>query len=116
MAAKNYLDFDLQIGKAPDGYTVRVQDSQQASASCAFRAPFSDVELENFLLRIGRPRTITRRAQTPETEAAKKFGGALYSSLFQTDVFGLWSASLNEAARRNMCLRVRLHLNDAPEL
>ena len=52
----DYLDFDLLIERAEQGYSVRVLNSPAGQASAQFHLPFSDLELENFLLRIGRTR------------------------------------------------------------
>ncbi len=116
MAASNYLDFDLQIQRAGAEYRVHILNSPGGQASSSFTLPFSDLELENFLLRIGRPRRSVRRADSPETEAVKKFGGSLFSALFHDEVLGCLHASLNEATRREAGLRIRLRLTDTPEL
>ena len=78
--------------------------------------PFSDMELENFLLKIGRPRSGTRRLESPETEAARAFGSRLYGAVFATDVGRQWARSVDAAERDNLGLRLRLRLSEAPEL
>ncbi len=51
----NYLNFDLLIERAPEGYIARVH-SPAGEATARFRLPFTEMELENYLLKIGRPR------------------------------------------------------------
>ncbi|MFW2380678.1 MAG: CHAT domain-containing protein [Acidimicrobiales bacterium] len=74
------------------------------------------MELENFLLKIGRPRTGTRRLESPETEAARAFGGRLYDAVFASDVGMQWARSVDAAERDNRGLRLRLRLSEAPQL
>lgn len=67
MSAQNYLDIDLQIDEMGDGtFRARVLDSPVGQAEATFDFPFSDLELENFFLRIGRPRRGVRQIDSPE--------------------------------------------------
>ncbi len=116
MANIQYLDFDLHIERAEKGYRAEVTSSPVGQASATFTLPFSDLELENFLLRMGGARTGTRRVETPEMEAAKTFGGRLFDAVFTDDIRSALSRSQDEAERQGMGLRVRLHLADAPDL
>ena len=117
MAEIRYLDFDLSIEeRAGEGYTARVLNSPSGQAAANFRPPFSELELENFLLRVGRTRRGVRRLESPEMEAAKAFGGRLFQAVFRGDVRGCLRSSLDEASRQGAGLRVRLRLAGAPEL
>ena len=112
-----YVDFDLQIEpKAGGRYRARVLDSPGGQASSEFSLPFSDLELENFLLRIGHARRRMRRLESTETHTAKLFGGQLFETMFSDAIRSALSASLAEVRRRNVGLRLRLRLTDAPEL
>ena len=112
-----YVDFDLQIEPKGSGrYRARVLDSPGGQASNEFSLPFSDLELENFLLRIGHARRRMRRLESPETHTAKLFGGQLFETVFGGAIRSALSASLAEVRRRNIGLRLRLRLTDAPEL
>ncbi len=91
-------------------------DSPSGQASIEFDLPFSEMELENFLLKIGRPRSGTRRLESPETEAARAFGGRLYDAVFADDVGTQWARSVDAAERENRGLRLRLRLSEAPGL
>ena len=61
MAEIDYLNFDLQIERVGEGYRAHVLDSPAGQASNDFALPFSDLELENFVLRMSR----TRRVGSP---------------------------------------------------
>ncbi len=113
----DYLDFDLRIEpKAGGGYRVRVIESPAGEATGSFAVPVSPLELENFLLRMGQSRGRMRRLESTETLAAKTFGGQLYDALFTGPVHSVLSTSLREARDQGKGLRVRMRLNDAPEL
>ncbi len=111
-----YLDFDLQIERAGQGYRVRVLGSPAGQASSDFVLPFSDLELENFVLRMSRTHSGTRRLGTPEFEAARSFGGRLFEAVFAGEVRGCLRSSLDAASREGRGLRLRLHLTETPEL
>jgi hypothetical protein len=111
-----YLDFDLAIEPSGDGFVARVLGSPSGEATADFSAPFSDLEIENFLLRMGRTRGTVRRIESPEMASAKLFGGRLFNSVFAGDVRGCLRSSIDEANRQGVGLRVRLHLGKAPAL
>jgi tetratricopeptide (TPR) repeat protein len=111
-----YLDFDLQIERLGDKYRVRVLDSPSGQATGEFAVPFSEIELENFLLRMGRARRRVRRLESPETQAAKTMGGQLFGALFTGEVRDALLGGLREAQRQDAGLRIRMRLSDAPEL
>ncbi len=111
-----YSDFDLLIQRTPEGYRAQVLTSPAGQAAAFFTLPFSDLELENFLLRVGRPRGGTRRIDSPEVRAAKTFGERLFSAVFNGDVRGCLRSSIDEAERQGAGLRIRLRLTEVPEL
>jgi hypothetical protein len=51
--AISYLDFDLLVRRTEGGYRAQVLSSPAGEATADFAAPFSELELENFLLRVG---------------------------------------------------------------
>ena len=116
MAKINYLDFDLLFEGSKAGYRVRVLNSPAGQATARFTLPFSELELENFLLRVGRTRRGARRLESPEMEAARIFGGNLFKAVFGGDVQSCLRSSLNEARRKEAGLRIRLRLADAYDL
>jgi biotin carboxyl carrier protein len=113
-----YQDFDLLIEpSAPGSYRARVLRSPAGeSASMQFEMPFSPVELENFVLRLGRPRRGTRGRGRPESVPLKEFGGKLYAAVFQDELRDLLLRSLSQTRTQGTGLRLRLRLTDAPEL
>lgn len=117
MPEPNYQDFDVAIEQLGGGrYRVRVIDSPSGQARSDFILPFSDLELENFMLRVGRPRSGVRRLESPEAEAARAFGRKLFESVFTGDVATAWQRSLDMAEQGDRGLRLRIRLGDAPHL
>jgi hypothetical protein len=117
MAETVYLDFDLSLERMATGkYRARVLNSPAGSAKIEFELPFSDLELENFLLRIGRTRRGVRRLESPEMEATKMFGGRLFKAVFDDEVQTCLRNSLETAKQKGAGLRIRLRLTYAPDL
>ena len=115
MAKLTYRNFDLQIERAADGYRALVIHSPGGEASRTFTLPFQRMEVENFLLRLGRTRTV-RRVDAPEVAAAKTFGTRLFTAVFDDEVWDCFRASLDETSRHGDRLRIRLRLVGVPEL
>jgi hypothetical protein len=114
-----YLDFDVLLERAEEGtYRARVFNAPAGqTAPVTFRLPLSPLEIENFLLRVGRPRHGTaRRVDQPETAAIKAFGGQLFDALFRDDLHDGMLRSVSEASHQGSGLRIRLRLADCPEL
>jgi hypothetical protein len=113
---KRYLDFDLLFRRIEGGFRAQVVNSPAGQASSDFVVPFSDLELENLLLRLGRPRRTTRRVASSELAAVKTFGGRLFSAAFGADVLVCFRMSLEQALAKDLGLRIRLRLSEVPEL
>jgi tetratricopeptide (TPR) repeat protein len=115
-----YQDFDLLLEQASQAGTYRARVLRAPAGESGpvdFALPFDPLELENFLLRVGRPRRGgTRRIDRPEVAALKIFGGRLYTAVFQDELHELLLRSLSETSRQGMGLRLRLRLADTPEL
>lgn len=113
-----YENFDLLIEPGLEGqYRARVLRSPAGeSIPIQFTVPFSSVELENFVLRMGRNRGSTRGAGRPEGAPLKEFGGKLYDAIFQNEVRDILARSLSQTRSDGIGLRLRLRLADAPEL
>ena len=115
-----YLDFDLLIER--DGgqhdYRARVVTAPTGqTAPVGFSIPFSELELENFLLRIGRPRRqAVRGIGSSEDQAIRQFGATLFTTIFQDDLRHALMSSIDRAESEGVGLRVRLRLADVPEL
>jgi hypothetical protein len=119
MEAMRYLDFELKIIRE-DGkrYTAQVLQSPAGEASISFGFPFSDVKLENLVLKLGLPRGSTRRIHSTEMEAARELGGKLFDTIFSGEVLACLKSSLDEASCREekTGLRLKLRLQEVPEL
>ena len=108
-----YRDFDLLIERSGQGYRAQVLESPAGQATADFTLPFSDLELENVLLRLGRPVRTVRRLESTEMSTAKSFGAALFDAVFSGDVRACLRSSVDEAKRESVGIRVRLRLADA---
>ena len=113
----NYLDFDMQIERVGPKYRARVTESPVGvAASKPFSMPFSELELENFFLKIGLTQRNVRRVETPEMDAAKKFGARLFETVFEGHVQSRLMSSIDMARNKGAGLRIRLRLTDVPKL
>ena len=117
MSELAYLNLDLLVeGPEPD-YRVRVVASPAGeSRPASFRVPFSDLEVENFLLKIGRPRRNVRRINTPQVTAIKDFGGSLFDAVFPPELRINLAISQSRADADDAGLRIRLRFSECPEL
>lgn len=106
-----YLDFDLVIQREGAGYQVKVY-SPGGEVTSVFDTPFSDDELEEFLQLVGYSWEGVRDVE----EEAKKFGGRLFDKVFDRRVYARLCESINDATDEDKGLRIRLRLNDVPEL
>ncbi len=115
---KSYLDFDLTIEPLESGYRARVINSPAGQGSTDFTVPFTEQEIENLVLRVGRPRRGTRRIGSPELNAVKHFGKRLFETVFGGEVRACFEGSLIESDRQgtDVGLRIRLRLAGVPEL
>ncbi len=111
-----YHRIDLAIEKTASGHLVRIASPEMGEASAEFTFPFSSLELENFVLRMGRSRRGAQRVESPEMQAAKAFGIRLFEALFIGQVRDLYQGALRSAERDGFGLRLLLHLSNAPEL
>jgi outer membrane protein assembly factor BamD (BamD/ComL family) len=111
MGEGSYFNFDLIIERVGEKYRSRVFDSPAGQASAEFDLPFSKLELENFVLRMGRPRTGVRRVDSSEMEAVKQCGERLFRAVFSDDVYASFLRSRDTALDEGKGLRVRLRIN-----
>ena len=111
-----YLDFDLQIERAGSTYRAQVLNSPAGQATHTFSLPFSELELENYLLRLGGARPGMRSGKTSAIETARTFGERLFETVFDGEVQLCLDRSLDYADQQEKGLRLRLRLTDAPDL
>jgi hypothetical protein len=111
-----YVDFDILLEQGPQGYRARVIGSPAGSAANDFAAPFSNLELENFVLRLGQQRSGLRRLDSPQMAAARVIGTQLFDAAMGGEVGTCFARSLDGAQQTGRGLRIRLRLAEVPEL
>lgn len=116
MSVREYTDFDVAIEADGEAFVAKVLASPAGQATGRFSLPFSPVELENFVLKVGRTRSGVRKMGSPEGTAAEKFGKQLYEAVFAGEVGICFRRSIDEANLANRGLRVRIRTADAPTL
>jgi len=114
----SYQDLDLLIepGLSQGSYRARVLRSPAGeSAPVQFTLPFSDLELENLVLKIGQSRRQigqrrrrSRGAGRPESVMLKEFGGKLYGAVFQDELRDVLQRSISQTRAQGAGLRLRL--------
>jgi hypothetical protein len=98
-SSKPILHFDLSLDPdASGGYRARVLDSPFGQASVLVAALPTPPEL----------------AGGPGAAAVQEFGTRLFEAVFQGEVLGLLRRSMDEAARQESTLRLRLRLANTP--
>lgn len=116
MGSINYKDFELCIEKrGGQRYHAKVLHSPCGEPDIEFKLPFSRLELENFILRIGSARRGVRRINSPEMQIVRDFGSKLFESIFSGDVRACLTSSQNQATSEGIGLRLKLRL-EAPDL
>jgi formylglycine-generating enzyme required for sulfatase activity len=111
-----YEELRVSLFAQPDGsYRVDVSGTGGDAAGLV-QPPFTDLEVENFILRVGRTRRGVRRLQSPEMASAQKFGGRLFETVFQGKVRDVYRRSLDAASDRGLGVRISLRLAEAPRL
>ena len=113
---RSYVDFDLEIESIGTGYRARVLESPAGQANANISLPFTDLEIENFILRIGQRRRGRRRIESRDLDTAREFGSKLFQAVMFEDIAGAYRSSILSSQERNTGLRVRLRLSGAPGL
>ncbi len=111
-----YLNFDILIERASDGkYHARVIDSPLGPASTEFERPLSDLQLENYILRMGQTRQgVLQPFDSGELQAIKQCGEDLFNAVFSGEVYTCFMLSREQAREKGKGLRIRLHI-EVPE-
>jgi hypothetical protein len=112
----DYRELRVRFARDPAGGFTIFATGPTGEAAGRFEPPFSDLELENFVLRVSRTRQGVRRVDSPEMQHVSRFGGMMFDALFQGDVRDLYHESLSEARVQSKGLRITLALTEAPEL
>jgi hypothetical protein len=110
-----YDELRLRIDRREAGaYRVHAS-TRSAEASTSFELPFSELEIENFILKVSRPRG-RRRIDSSAIGDARSFGGNLFRSLFSGEIQGLYRDTLTHARSQGRGVRITLCLSGSPEL
>jgi hypothetical protein len=111
MNERKYINFDLVIEQKGDRYRARVLSSPAGQAEVEFDSLFSPLELENFVLRMGRPQRGMRRIDSTEMATIKNFGTRLFRTVFNDDVYACYLRSIDNTLNQDKGLRIRLRIN-----
>ena len=85
MFQSSYYNFELLIEKTKNKYQAKVIDSPIGTASTEFNLPLSDLQLENYILRMGQTRMGKRLPfDSSELKAVKECGEACSMQSSQT--------------------------------
>lgn len=120
MAELTYLDFDLTVRKnAAGGYKLEVT-SPGGQPTIDFTNPFQPQEIEDLRGVVEGPARevgVPPGDRTPDLGARLQiFGLRLYEAVFVNDVRAALSSTLLLAQQSNAGVRIRLHLDEAPDL
>ena len=111
------MDLDLLFTRSGSHYRAQVVQSPAGDGQQAtFERPFTDLELENIILKLGRFRHRTRRYEAAPVAVAKQAGGRLFEAVFAGTVGDCLRRSRDRAEAAQATLRIRLRLSDCPEL
>ncbi len=100
----------------PGKYRVLAFAPDGSTGQTTFTLPISATELENFVLKVGLPKSRFRSTQSSRLELPKRFGEALFTALIKGDVHDVYRAARRTAEERDRGLRVTLYLGGVPEL
>jgi CHAT domain-containing protein/WD40 repeat protein len=115
-AGSTYAEFRLRIERVSKRVYRIEASGPSGQAESTFKLPFSDLELENFVLKVRGTRQGVRSLESPEMDLAKTFGTKLFDALFDADIRSLYRSSTVEANNAGQGLRITLALSSAPEL
>ena len=121
MPALTYQNFDLLLERSPTGYHARVLNSPAGQDNGAFTLPAELTNSAEALQLVGgtiRAFQLVKVNVVAPTQPRdpKTFGTDLFDRLFSGEVGQLYRRSLDAVHQQQQGLRVRLRLNDVPEL
>ena len=110
-----YDELRLRIDHREGGSYRVLASTHSAEASGTFEPPFNELEIENFVLKLSRPRG-RRQIDTSALDNARHFGGALFKALFNGQIHELYRDALTQARIHGRGVRITLCLSGVPEL
>ena len=112
-----YQELRLRFERLRETGEYRVFASGPAGeAAGSFALPYSDVEVENLVLRLSRPRGGVRRIDSSDLDLVRTFGGGLFDAVFSGRVRDVYRSSLASARGEGCGMRISLALTGTPEL
>jgi hypothetical protein len=112
---QGYDELMLRLDRRDGGSYHVVASTRAAEASADFEFPFNELEIENFILRVSRPRG-RRRIDASAMGEARRFGAGLFTALFGGEVQALYRDALIHARQQGRGVRITLCLSKSPEL
>ncbi len=117
MSWQTCLDLDVLFSRAGADYQAMITHSPAGDGqSVTFARLFSDLEIENFVLKVGRFRSRARRIEAAPVAAAKQVGGRLFEAVFAGVTGECLRRCVDLAREQQATLRIRLRLSGCPEL
>lgn len=119
---ETYLDFDVTVVREGAAYRVRVDAAPGATTNAgfeeAFELPFAPTELARFMVAVGPPRATSRRLAPVASRVpdVRDYGARLGDALLTGEVGRAYKDALRQATALGRNLRLRLRLDQAPEL
>lgn len=117
---RSYRDFDLLLEESIGaGYRARVIGSPAGETeSVAIELPFTEQDIEIFLLRIGRQRrgAPSDEAHSSLSSTIEEFGAELFDAVFRDQIRDAFMTSIGIAEADDAGLRIRLRFARAAEL
>ncbi|MDL1898395.1 CHAT domain-containing protein, partial [Anaerolineae bacterium CFX7] len=110
-----YETLDVLIEKNGAGYVARIVNSPVGQARTSFAPPFTPDELKTFFARVAGREPTSGSTLSPQ-QWIEQMGARLFDAVFHDETLMTYRRSRDEAERQAKGLRVRLRLNDAPEL
>jgi CHAT domain len=111
MAMRRYADFDVLLRRVGDTYEGRVVESPVGeTGEVPFSLPFTDLDLERFVLRISHARRRVRSIDSQRLAEIREFGAVLFEALFRDELGACLRRSLDRAGSEEKGLRIRLRL------
>ena len=112
---QGYDELRLRIDRREPGSYRVLASTRLAEASASFEPPFNELEVENFILKVSRPRG-RRGIDSSAIDEARRFGGGLFKALFRDQIYGLYHDTLAHARSEGRGVRITLCLSGSPEL
>lgn len=116
MGLKRYLNFDLALERTEAGYRAHLLDSPAGQAAYPFALDLASAPLGPLLKEFGGTSPNAPAGAATGADELQTLGKRLFDSIFGGDLRVAYISSLQLASNQGKGLRIRLRLNDVPEL